>query len=72
MKRCYKMDESLSLDNIKIELTPNCDYDQLALTITDPFEKTIQEMLAPVEVEKLIEYLQDILTKHKVNGESDE
>ena len=72
MKRCNIMNESLSLDNIKIELTPNCDYDQLALTITDPFEKTIQEMLAPVEVEKLIEYLQDILTKHKVNGESDE
>ena len=72
MKRCNIMNESLSLDNIKIELTPNCDYDQLALTITDPFEKTIQEMLAPDEVKKLIKYLQDVLAKHNVNGESDE
>jgi hypothetical protein len=66
------MNKSLSLDSIKIELTPNCDYGQLAVTITDPFEKTIQEMLAPDEVKKLIEYLQDVLAKHKVNGEFDE
>ncbi|SFN72032.1 hypothetical protein [Proteiniclasticum ruminis] len=64
--------KSLSLDNIKIELTPSCDYGQLALTITDPFEKTIQEMLEPAEVENLITYLRDVLDKHKYNGEFDE
>jgi hypothetical protein len=57
--------KSLNLDNMHIEVTTDCEGGLMHLLISNPFEKSLGEMIHPIEVRMLIEFLEESLKQHE-------
>lgn len=55
----------IATDTLLFEVSTHGEYGNLHLSIMDPFEKTVAEMISPQDIEKLIRGLQEALETHK-------
>lgn len=56
----------IETDTLLFEVTTHVEYGNLHLSISDPFERSVAEIITPEDIEKLIAGLQEAL---KVNEE---